>query len=83
MIPLTEDLVRREVGKLLRVDYRGRVVCFPCLGAILRSALGIAYTKGQLDRALQGLTKSPGGLTYVPAFICDQCGKTVPCLSAK
>jgi hypothetical protein len=83
VIPRIEDVVRRKVGKLLRVDYRGRIICFPCLGTLVRGAFGITYTKGQIDRALHGLAKSPGALTYTPSFVCDQCGKTVPCLSAK
>jgi hypothetical protein len=83
MVPLTEDLVRREVGKLLRVDYRGRVICLACLATLVRAARGGMFTKGQIDRAILGLAKSPGAMTYMPAFVCDQCGKTMPCLSAK
>jgi hypothetical protein len=81
MTPLTEDLVRREVGKLLRVDYRGQIICFSCLVTFVRDSFGTTYTKGQIERALRVVSKSPGALTYTHSFICDQCGKTMPCLS--
>ena len=51
-----------------------------CLAAFLRDALGTAYTKGQIERALQRVSRTPGALTYKHASVCDQCGKTAPCL---
>ena len=73
-----EYLVRHEAGKLLRD--RGRFFCVSCLALSLRGALGTTYTKGQIERALQTVSKTPGALIYKHAFVCDQCGKTAPCL---
>jgi hypothetical protein len=38
------------------------------------------YTKGQIERALQTVSKTPGAMTYKHAFVCDHCGKTASCL---
>ena len=81
--PPTGDVVRREVGKLLRVDYRGQIICFSCLVTFLRNSLGIKYTKGQIERTLHVVSNSPGALSYKHSFVCDQCGKRMPCLSAQ
>jgi hypothetical protein len=81
--PPTEDVVRREVGKLLRVDYRGQMICVSCLVTFLRNSLGITYTKGQIERTLRVVSHSPGALTYKRSFVCDQCGKKMPCLGGK
>jgi hypothetical protein len=45
MTPLTEALVRREVGKLLRVDYQGQMICFSCLVTFVHDSFGTTYTK--------------------------------------
>src|SRR5947209_4909497 len=71
--PFTEDLVRREVSRLLRGPYRGRFLCFSCLGAFVRDAVGASRTKGQIERALLSVTKSPGALVNKRSLICDQC----------
>ena len=73
-----EYAVRHEAGKMLRE--KGRAFCVPCLATFLRDALGTTYTKGQIERALQTVSKTPGALTYKRSFVCDQCGKTAPCL---
>ena len=78
-----EYLVRHESGKLLRDRFPGRFFCASCLAAFLRPALGITYTKAQIERALQTVSKTPGALTYKHAFVCDQCGKTAPCLGGR
>ena len=83
MTPLTEDVVRREVGKLLRVEYRGQRICVSCLVTFLRNSLGITYTKGQIERTLRVVAHSPGALTYKHSIVCDRCGKMMPCLSAQ
>jgi hypothetical protein len=50
---MAEDFIRREVGKLLRVDYRGKVVCSACLLKLVVERLGTAkYTRGQTERTL-------------------------------
>jgi len=36
-----------------------------------------------VEAALRTIAKTPGALTYKHAFVCDQCGKTAPCLSAR
>ena len=42
-----EDFIRREVGKLLRVDYRGKFMCAPCLVKQTVETWGTAvYTRG-------------------------------------
>ena len=78
-----EYRVRHKTGRLLREMYPGRFFCTVCLATFLRGALGTAFTKGQIERALQTVSKTPGAMTYKQAFICDQCGKTAPCLGAK
>jgi hypothetical protein len=78
-----EYLVRHEAGKLLRDRSPGRFFCVPCLAAFLRPALGTDYTKVQIERALQAVSKTPAALTYKHTFVCDQCGKTMPCLGVK
>jgi len=78
-----EDFIRREVGKLLRVDYRGKFMCAPCLVKQTVETCGTAvYTRGQIERALDGVFRSPGALRRLHAFVCDRCGKTTPCLTA-
>ncbi len=78
----TEELVRREVGKLLRVDYPGQPICSLCLVKHSRQTFGTGYTKSQIERAIDKVFESPGALTRLPTFICAVCGKTMPCLSA-
>jgi len=77
-----EYLVRHEAGKLLRDRFPGRFFCVSCLATFLRDALG-TYTKAQIERALQAVSKTPGALTYKHTFVCDQCGRTMPCLGVK
>jgi hypothetical protein len=78
----TEELVRREVGKILRVDYPEQPICSLCLVKSIRQAFGTGYTKSQIERAMDKVFESPGALTRLPTFICAVCGKTMPCLSA-
>jgi hypothetical protein len=33
------------------------------------------YTKGQIERALQTVSRTRSALTYKHAFVCDQCNK--------
>ena len=73
-----EHFVRHEAGKLLRA--RGRFFCVSCLARLVGDALGTTYTKGQIARALQTVSKTPGALTYKHSIVCDQCGKIAPCL---
>jgi hypothetical protein len=75
-----EYRVRHEAGRLLREMYPGRFFCAICLAAFFRETLGTDYTKVQIERALQTVSKTPGAMTYKRAFVCDQCGKTAPCL---
>lgn len=77
-----EYRVRHEAGRLPRETYRGRFFCVACLAALLRDTLGTAYTKAQIERALQTVSNS-GAMIYKHAFVCDQCGKTTPCLGVK
>jgi hypothetical protein len=82
MTVTAEDFVRREVGKLLRVDHRGQFLCSSCLKNIVGERFGNAYTRGQIERAAAAVFKSPGGLTRMHAFICDRCANTIPCLGS-
>jgi len=75
-----EYLVRHEAAKLLREMYPGRFFCASCLARCLRGAVGTTYSKGQIERALHTVSKTPGALTYKHAFVCGLCGKTLPCL---
>jgi hypothetical protein len=78
-----EDFIRREVSKLLRIDYRGKFMCSTCLLKLVVERFGTTpYTRGQFERALDAVFGSPGALRRVHAFVCDQCGKTLPCLTA-
>jgi len=72
-----EYSVRHEAGKLLRE--KGRAFCISCLARFVRDALGTTYTKGQIERALQMVSKTSGALTYKRSFVCDQYGKFAPC----
>ncbi len=75
-----EDLVRREAGRLLRVEYKGQFLCHTCLRKLIRQSFGQSYTKSQIERALDKVFESPGALSRMPAFICTLCGKAMPCL---
>ena len=78
-----EYLDRHESAKLLRAGAPRRFLCLSCLEKALRIPLGAAHTKGRVEAALRTVARTPGALTYKHAFVCDQCGKTAPCLSAK
>src|SRR6266851_5503153 len=57
------DFVRREVGRLLRGAYQGRFLCAPCLTRLVRDSLRPTDTKGQIERGLHAVFRSPGALT--------------------
>jgi hypothetical protein len=78
----TGELVRREVGKLLRVDYEGKFLCSSCLAKLVRAWFGTAYPKSQIERAMNEVFASPGALTRMPTFICAKCRTLMPCLGA-
>ena len=44
---MIDELVRREVSKLLRVDYRGKFLCSSCLVKLVRDTLGTSYTTSE------------------------------------
>ena len=73
-----EYLVRHEAGKQLRDTFPGRFFCISCLAAFVRPVLGTTYTKAQIERALQTVSKTPGARAYKRSFVCDQCGKIGP-----
>ena len=79
----TEDIIRPEVGFLLRGDYRGKFLCSPCLVTLIRERLGTNLSTSKIERALDTVFKSPGALTRLPSFPCDLCQTTVPCLGEK
>ena len=75
---MIDELVRREVGKPLRVDYRGKFLCSSCLVNLVRDTLGTSYTTSEIDQAMDKVFDWPGALTRIPAFICAECLKTMP-----
>jgi hypothetical protein len=79
---MTDELVRREVGTLLRVDYRDKFLCSSCLVKLVRDTLGTNYTTSEMDLAMDKVVDSPGALMRIPAFICAECMKTMPCLGS-
>jgi len=76
----TEDIIRPEVGFLLRGDYRGKFLCSPCLVTLIRERLGTNLSTSKIERALDTVFKSPGALTRRPSFLCDLCQMMMPCL---
>ena len=40
------------------------------------------YTRGQVERSLEAVFRSPGALRRVHRFVCDHRGKALPCLTA-
>ena len=76
----TEDIIRPEVGFLLRGDYRGNFLCAACLVRLIRERLGINLSTSKIERALDAVFKSPGALTRLPSFRCDLCQTMLPCL---
>ncbi len=55
----TEDIIRPEVGFLLRGDYRGKFLCLPCLVKLIRERLGTNLSTSKIERALDAVFKSP------------------------
>ncbi len=47
----TEELVRSEVGRLLRMDYGGKFLCRPCIRKPIRQSLGQWYAKPEIESA--------------------------------
>ncbi len=81
MTCMTEDFVRRQVGKLLRVDYRGKCLCSACLVTLVSAMFGTAFTKAQIEQAMDKVFASPGALMVIPSLLpCAKCGETLPCL---
>jgi hypothetical protein len=76
----TEDIIRPEVGFLLRGDYRGKFLCSSCLVKQIRERLGTNFSTSKIERALGAVFKSPGALTRLPSFRCDLCQTMLPCL---
>ncbi len=77
----TEDLVRRQVGKLLRVDYRGKCLCSACLVTLVSAVFGTAHSKARIEQAMDKVFASPGALMLIPPLLaCAKCGETLPCL---
>ncbi len=66
----TEDIIRPEVGFLLRGDYRGKFLCSPCLVTLIRERLGTNLSTSKIERALDAVFKSPGA----PAISVTTCG---------
>jgi hypothetical protein len=76
----TEEFVRREVGRLLRVDYPGKFLCSSCLVKLVLDNPHPGWRKSEIGRAMDKILEAPGALTRMPTFICALCGKMMPCL---
>ena len=72
----------KQAGYRPRETYPRRFFCAACLAAFLRDALGTAYTKGQIERALQTVLRTPGALTYKHAPVTN-AGRLLPALGIK
>jgi hypothetical protein len=79
---MTDELVGREVGKLLRVDYRGTFLCSSCLVKLVRDTLGTSCTTSEMDLATDKVFDSPGALMRILTFICAEGMKTMPCVGS-
>ncbi len=75
-----EDVIRPEVGFLLRGDYRGKFLCSRCFVTLVRERLGTNFSTSKIERALEAVFKSPGALTRRSSFLCDLCQTMGPCL---
>ena len=76
----TEQFVRRAVGELLRGDAHGKFWCQTCLAKFALETLGAGYHKRDIGRAMGKVFEAPSPLNRIPAFVCAQCGRTMPCL---
>ena len=74
----TEEFVRRTVGRLLRVKYRGQVVCAPCLVGMTLERLHTGWRKSEIEHAMTGLFKTPGTLRWLPAGPSARCRRPNP-----
>ena len=75
-----EDVIRPEVGFLLRGDYRRKFLCSRCFVTLVRERLGTNFSTSKIERALEAVFKSPGALTRRSSFLCDLCQTMGPCL---
>jgi hypothetical protein len=76
----TDDVIRPEVGFILRGDYRGKFLCSPCLVRLIRERMGTNLSTAKIERALDAVFKSPGALTRLSSVRCDLCQTMMPCL---
>jgi hypothetical protein len=76
----TEQFVRHAVGELLRGAAHGKFWCQTCLAKFALEMLGAGYHKRDIGRAMDKVFEAPSALNRIPAFVCAQCGRTMPCL---
>jgi hypothetical protein len=76
----TEDFVRREVGGLLRGEYRGKFLCSTCLVKMTLERLHTGWRKSEIARAMGKVFDAPGAIKSLPSSQCANCQKTMPCL---
>jgi hypothetical protein len=75
-----EDFVRREVGALLRGEYRGKPLCSACLVKMTLERLHTGWRKSEITRAMGKVFSTPGAMKSLPASECTSCQKPMPCL---
>ena len=76
----TEQFVRRAVAELLRGAAHGKFWCQTYLAKFALETLGVGYHKRDIGRAMDKVFEAPSPLNRIPAFVCAQCGRTMPCL---
>ena len=80
MTHTTEDFVRREVGDLLRGEYRGKFLCSACLVKMTLDRLHTGWRKSEIARVTGKVFDAPGANKSLPSSQCANCQKTMPCL---
>ena len=79
----TEQFVRGAVGELLRGAAHGKFWCQTCLAKFALETLGAGYHRRDIGRAMDKVFEAPSPLNRIPAFVCAQCGRTMPCLGCR
>ena len=79
----TEDFVRRAVGRLLRRQYRGEVVCAVCLVGMTLERLHTGWRKSEIEQAMEKVFNAPGTLGSVSSGPCARCKRPNPCIGGR
>lgn len=77
----TEDFVRRAVGRLLRDQGPGHVVCAGCLVGMTLERLHTGWRKSEIEQAMDKVFKTPQAFRGVVSGPCARCKRPTPCLA--